>query len=83
MTTRCTSYLRKLAALLTIIALTTLAQIALAQSPAPSSPGTLSLPRPDFHFKGEVGRTYQDSDPATFPQIVPAEGRAQYCSHVA
>ena len=28
------------------------------------------LPRPDFHFTGEVGRTYQDSDPATFPQPV-------------
>ncbi|WHO40390.1 arylsulfatase [Sphingobium sp. AP49] len=33
------------------------------------------LPRPDFHFTGEVGRTYQDSDPATFPQPVqPPEG---------
>jgi arylsulfatase len=29
-----------------------------------------ALPRPDFRFKGQVGRTYQDSDPATFPQIV-------------
>jgi arylsulfatase len=28
------------------------------------------LPRPDFHFTGEVGRTYQDSDPAQFPQPV-------------
>lgn len=28
------------------------------------------LPRPDFHFTGDVGRTYQDSDPATFPQPV-------------
>jgi arylsulfatase len=35
-----------------------------------------SLPRPDFHFKGKVGRTYEDSDPPTFPQIVrpPPEG---------
>src|SRR5947208_39930 len=43
---------------------------ALAQN-APPAPvqGQLSLPRPDFHFKGQVGRTYQDSDPATFPQI--------------
>ncbi|NYT39884.1 arylsulfatase [Sphingomonas sp. R-74633] len=33
------------------------------------------LPRPDFHFTGEVGRTYQDSDPATFPQPVqPPKG---------
>lgn len=28
------------------------------------------LPRPDFHFTGEVGRTFKDSDPATFPQPV-------------
>lgn len=30
------------------------------------------LPRPDFHFTGQVGRTYQDSDPAQFPQPVAA-----------
>src|SRR5262245_26145312 len=30
------------------------------------------LPRPDFHFPGEVGRTYLDSDPAQFPQPVAA-----------
>jgi arylsulfatase A-like enzyme len=30
------------------------------------------LPRPDFHFKGSVGRTYLDSDPAQFPQPVQA-----------
>jgi sulfatase-like protein len=30
------------------------------------------LPRPDFHFSGEVGRTYLDSDPAQFPQPVQA-----------
>jgi arylsulfatase len=30
------------------------------------------LPRPDFHFPGEVGRTYLDSDPAQFPQPVKA-----------
>jgi arylsulfatase len=28
------------------------------------------LPRPDFHFTGQVGRTYADSDPARFPQPV-------------
>ncbi|MDI9238258.1 arylsulfatase [Lysobacter sp. LF1] len=28
------------------------------------------LPRPDFHFDGQVGRTYADSDPAQFPQPV-------------
>jgi arylsulfatase A-like enzyme len=26
------------------------------------------LPRPDFHFTGQVGRTFKDSDPAQFPQ---------------
>jgi arylsulfatase A-like enzyme len=30
------------------------------------------LPRADFHFTGEVGRTYLDSDPAQFPQPVQA-----------
>jgi hypothetical protein len=30
------------------------------------------LPRPDFHFSGEIGRTYLDSDPAQFPQPVKA-----------
>jgi arylsulfatase A-like enzyme len=36
---------------------------------------TQSLPRPDFRYKGQVGRTYQDSDPPTFPQILrPPKG---------
>src|SRR5262249_57646211 len=30
------------------------------------------LPRPDFHFPGNVGRTYLDSDPGQFPQPVQA-----------
>ena|SRR5687767_7824218 len=30
------------------------------------------LPRPDFRFPGEVGRTYLDSDPAQFPQPTKA-----------
>lgn len=30
------------------------------------------LPRPDFHFTGQVGRTFKDSDPAQFPQPVAA-----------
>jgi arylsulfatase A-like enzyme len=30
------------------------------------------LPRPDFHFPGQIGRTYLDSDPAQFPQPVSA-----------
>jgi arylsulfatase A-like enzyme len=39
----------------------------------PANGGTPSvLPRPDFHFKGSVGRTYLDSDPPQFPQRVQA-----------
>ena len=30
------------------------------------------LPRPDFQFKGKVGKTYKDSDPPQFPQPVHA-----------
>ncbi len=30
------------------------------------------LPRPDFRFPGNVGRTYRESDPAQFPQPVQA-----------
>ncbi|MEJ1240528.1 arylsulfatase [Chryseolinea sp. T2] len=30
------------------------------------------LPRADFHFPGNVGRTYLESDPAQFPQMVQA-----------
>jgi hypothetical protein len=30
------------------------------------------LPRPDFRFPGEVGRTYLESDPAQFPKPVEA-----------
>jgi Sulfatase len=68
--------LRNLGTLLATVGIATLAQTALAQSPSrPLPTGSLSLPRPDFHFKGEVGRTYLDSDPATFPQIVrPPKG---------
>jgi len=44
-------------------------------SPVPSPPEATSLPRPDFRFQGQVGRTYEDSDPPTFPQIVrPGKG---------
>src|SRR6516164_7433397 len=40
---------------------------------ATPNPGTPSvLPRPDFHFPGNVGRTYLDSDPPQFPQPVQA-----------
>ncbi|KIC96509.1 arylsulfatase [Flavihumibacter solisilvae] len=31
------------------------------------------LPRPDFKFPGTVGRTYLESDPAQFPQMVKAQ----------
>jgi arylsulfatase len=41
-----------------------------AQTPLPGTPSV--LPRPDFHFPGNVGRTYLDSDPARFPQPVQA-----------
>src|SRR5262245_26171004 len=45
-----------------------------AQNPAPppQSATPTVLPRPDFRFPGNVGRTYQDSDPAQFPQPVQA-----------
>jgi arylsulfatase len=44
-------------------------------APALRPEAALSLPRPDFRFEVEVGHTYLDSDPATFPQIVrPSEG---------
>src|SRR5262245_56047415 len=48
--------------------------MALAQSPdVGGSGGTPEvLPRPDFHFPGNVGRTYADSDPAQFPQPAKA-----------
>ena len=44
----------------------------------PPSPAE-SLPRPDFRFKGQVGRTYEDSDPPTFPQVVrPPKGAPNF-----
>jgi arylsulfatase A-like enzyme len=58
--------------------------VASAQAPETSAPAATtvpppqpaeSLPRPDFRFKGQVGRTYQDSDPPTFPQVLrPPKG---------
>jgi len=44
------------------------------QLPPPSTPQ--SLPPPDFRFPGTVGRTFQDSDPAQFPQPVRAPAGA-------
>src|SRR5438046_10605359 len=39
-------------------------------SPAPSPGMSSSLPRPDFHFQGNVGRTFDDSDAPIFPKVV-------------
>ena len=42
-------------------------------TPKPAAAGTPNvLPRPDFHFAGEVGRTYLDSDPQNFRNPVKA-----------
>src|SRR5262245_14614601 len=63
-------------ALLLMAAATMLAQdkpksgTAAQVTPSPGTP--IVLPRPDFHFPGNVGRTYKDSDPAQFPQPVQA-----------
>ena len=74
----------QLTVVLTLVALVPpicLAQSGNAQNRAPI-PTTIpppaaaqSLPRPDFHFPGNVGRTYEDSDPPAFPQVVrPPKG---------
>src|SRR5215468_2770811 len=59
----------------TLVLISTLAGPAFAQNqnntfPPANTPSV--LPRPDFHFPGNVGRTYVDSDPAQFPQPVQA-----------
>ncbi len=51
--------------------------LALAVGPAAAQPWPEAatpdvLPRPDFHFPGNVGRTILDSDPPQFPQPVAA-----------
>jgi arylsulfatase len=76
MSTTSTVLFRNFGTLLATVGIVMLANTAFAQSPAsPATGGLLSLPRPDFRFQGQVGRTYQDSDPATFPQIVrPPKG---------
>lgn len=48
-----------------ILAFVLLSMTALAQTPT-------VLPRPDFHFEGQVGRTYLESDPARFPKMIEA-----------
>ncbi len=48
-------------------------QRTLSDKPQTAQAGTPEvLPRPDFRFPGEIGRTYLDSDPAQFPQPVQA-----------
>ncbi len=55
------------------LALLMFANATFAQTPS-ASPSP-SLPRPDFHFPGKVGRTYEQSDPPSFPKIVrPPKG---------
>lgn len=56
-----------------LVAFASLSNFSLAQNAdAPASETPSVLPRPDFHFTGQVGRTYLDSDPAQFPQPVQA-----------
>jgi arylsulfatase len=62
-------------ALARALTLLMIANATFAQTPTPSPSSSSSLPRPDFHFPGKVGRTYEDSDPATFPKVVrPPKG---------
>lgn len=69
-----TSTLRLFANLMAAIALTQLNAAIdsrlVAQEPASGTPKV--LPRPDFKFKGKVGKTYKESDPPQFPQPVQA-----------
>jgi arylsulfatase len=65
----------KRAALAALALILALASPAFAQGqdktfPPASTPSV--LPRPDFHFPGNVGRTYLDSNPPQFPQPVQA-----------
>lgn len=55
------------------VALAGWATCSAAQETAAPRTGTPSvLPRPDFHFQGNVGRTFLDSDSPQFPQPVQA-----------
>jgi arylsulfatase A-like enzyme len=60
------------AAVLGATATSSFAQEKAAASTAPPAATPSTLPRPDFRFPGNVGRTYLDSDPAQFPQPVRA-----------
>src|SRR6266403_5297779 len=66
-------------AVVVLVAPMLLAQSTAQDRPVPATipppAAAQSLPRPDFHFPGNVGRTYQDSDPPSFPQVVhPPKG---------
>src|SRR5438046_2921633 len=64
-----------LAAFVVSIMIAQLVRAAENVSPAPSPGMSSSLPRPDFHFPGNVGRTFEDSDPPIFPKVVrPPQG---------
>src|SRR5262245_34112366 len=65
----------KKSSLAALVLISAVASPAFAQSqdkgfPLANTPSV--LPRPDFHFPGNVGRTYLDSAPAQFPQPVQA-----------
>src|SRR5262245_34617804 len=64
------AFTRTLAALIlsSAVASPAFAPIRDKSSPPANTPSV--LPRPDFHFPGNVGRTYLDSAPAQFPQPV-------------
>ncbi|HXB92977.1 MAG TPA: sulfatase-like hydrolase/transferase, partial [Puia sp.] len=51
-----------------------LSNASFAQQTPPVGPARTPtvLPRPDFRFPGEVGRTYLESSPAQFPQPIKA-----------
>ena len=64
-----------LAAFVVSIMIAQLVRAAENVSPAPSPGMSSSLPRPDFHFPGNVGRTFEDSDPPIFPKVArPPQG---------
>ena len=63
----------KLITVVALVALAFMASHATAQGQTDGAAGTpLVLPRPDFHFSGNVGRTYLDSAKPQFPQPVQA-----------
>src|SRR5260221_2396006 len=58
---------------MTLLARLLVLPLLLANASFAQTGGTpIVLPRPDFHFQGNVGRTWRDSDPAQFPQPVQA-----------